>query len=374
MRLESMEEYWLGVGKLIYMYYGPHFSCGVRRQRNAVETHLSQNGCDFKIQLHRKSQKHTILQHCALPNNQVVFFVALGALTYGYAFSVFSTSIGEPGFFTYFNLTEGSSYSNSILGAINALFSLGAALGALSIAWLPDKFGRKWTIIIAGTVSLIGGALVAGSAAIPMLVVVRLLHGVGVGMCITITPLYLSEVAPPAKRGLLAGMNASGLTLGYFISAWVGYAVYYAKNKQFQWRFPLAISCVFPLILLIGSPWIPESPRWLLLKGRNDEAWKITERLHHDPNDQTQMQAREEFYQMQAQTEFDQSLDTSLLHMFRQPSLRKRILLGCGVLLGGQSCGPLVINSKLSKIRKEIPLLTLVRRLQCCPVSRPWNV
>jgi MFS family permease len=292
-----------------------------------------------------------------------VFFVALGALTYGYAFSVFSTSIGEPGFFAYFNLDPGSSYTNSILGAINALFSLGAAIGALSIAWIPDKFGRKWAIIIAGATSLIGGALVAGSAAIPMLVVVRLLHGVGVGMCITITPLYLSEVAPPAKRGLLAGMNACGLTLGYFISAWVGYAVYFTKKQQFQWRFPLAISCLFPLVLLIGSPWIPESPRWLLLKGRTEEAWKITERLHHDPNDESQLQAREEFYQMQAQIEFDKNQDTSLLHMFKEPSLRKRVLLGCGVLLGGQSCGPLVINSELINRRKAFMLTIIMQTI-----------
>jgi MFS family permease len=275
-----------------------------------------------------------------------VLFTALGALTYGYAFSVFSTSIGQPGFFKYFNLDPTSNYTNDILGAINALFSLGAALGALSIGWLPDWLGRKWSIVIAATVSLVGGALVAGSATIPMLVVVRLLHGVGVGQCITITPLYLSEVSAPAKRGLLAGMNASFLTTGYFLSSWVGYGTYFAKNETLQWRFPLAVSCLFPAVLLLGCPWVPESPRWLLWKGRGDEAWLITERLHHDPNDEAQTQAREEFYQMQTQIEFDKSLDTSILHMFKKPSLRKRILLGCGLLLGGQSCGPLVINSK----------------------------
>ena len=60
----------------------------------------------------------------------------------------------------------------------------------------------------------------AGSANIPMLVVVRLLQGIGVGQCITITPIYLSEVAPPANRGFLAGQNAVGLVIGYFLSSW----------------------------------------------------------------------------------------------------------------------------------------------------------
>ena len=89
-----------------------------------------------------------------------MLFVALSSLTYGYAFSVFSTSIGQIGFYKYFNLsTTGprASYTNSILGAINALFSAGAAFGALSIAWLPDWCGRRYTIIIAALISLIGG-------------------------------------------------------------------------------------------------------------------------------------------------------------------------------------------------------------------------
>lgn len=87
-------------------------------------------------------------------------FVALSSLTYGYAFSVFSTSIGQVGFYEYFDLsTTGprAGYTNSMLGVINALFSAGAAFGALSIAWLPDWMGRKKTIQLAALISLVGG-------------------------------------------------------------------------------------------------------------------------------------------------------------------------------------------------------------------------
>ncbi|CAK7244215.1 MAG: hypothetical protein STHCBS139747_005750 [Sporothrix thermara] len=102
-----------------------------------------------------------------------------------------------------------------------------------------------------------------------MLVVVRLIQGVGVGQCITITPIYLSE------------------------------------------------------------------------KDRANQAWAITERLHHDPRDASQIQTKEEFYQMRAQIEHDRTQSLSLWYMFRKPSLRRRILLSCGVLFGGQACGPL---------------------------------
>ncbi len=81
-------------------------------------------------------------------------------MTYGYAFSVFSTSIGQPDFYVYFNLATsgpGFDYTNSILGALNALFSAGAAFGALSIAWLSDWMGRKRTMQLAALISLVGG-------------------------------------------------------------------------------------------------------------------------------------------------------------------------------------------------------------------------
>jgi hypothetical protein len=83
------------------------------------------------------------------------------------------------------------------------------------------------------------------------------------------------------------------------------------------------------------------------LKGRTDESWLIVQRLHGDPTDATQLAAAEEFYQMRKQIEYDKQFDTSILHMFKTPSLRRRILLGCGVFFANQCSGDLTINSEL---------------------------
>lgn len=93
----------------------------------------------------------------------------------------------------------------------------------------------------------------------------------------------------------------------------------------------------------------------MLWKGRVDEAWAITQRLHHDPSDPSQLQVKEEFYQMRVQIEHDKEYNISMWHMFKTPSLRRRILLTSGVLLGGQACGPLVINSTLLEAFKVPP-------------------
>jgi MFS family permease len=105
----------------------------------------------------------------------------------------------------------------NILGAVNALFNFGAAMGAILQCYFADRFGRQRAFAIAAVLSLLGGALAAGSAAIAMLIVVRILQGCGLGMLLCLVPLYLTEVAPPRHRGLLTGITTLSFGLGYFV-------------------------------------------------------------------------------------------------------------------------------------------------------------
>ncbi|KAF1828065.1 hypothetical protein BDW02DRAFT_454272, partial [Decorospora gaudefroyi] len=115
-------------------------------------------------------------------NVAIGLIMAVGSFTYGFVFASFATSIGQPGFYQYFNLAQtgpGSKYTNDILGAVNALFFFGACVGALGGGPLANKIGQRWSLITAATVSIIGGALTAGSVAIAMLIVVRIIQGAG---------------------------------------------------------------------------------------------------------------------------------------------------------------------------------------------------
>lgn len=102
-----------------------------------------------------------------------------------------------------------------ILGALNALSFFGAACGAIVQGWTADYLGRKKSIGLAALLALIGGALAAGSVNIVMLIVVRILQGVGLGMIISLVPLYTTEVAPARHRGLLSAMTVWGFGVGY---------------------------------------------------------------------------------------------------------------------------------------------------------------
>lgn len=192
-------------------------------------------------------------------NVAIGLIVAVGSFTYGFGtfpilfviyaysdallgFASFATSIGQPGFFAYFNLSQtgpGAKYTNDILGAVNALFFFGACVGALGGGPLANKIGRRWSLITAAAVSVVGGALTAGSVHVAMLIVVRIIQGAGLGALATLVPIYLAEASTPSKRGMLTGLHGFFLVSGYNISAWVGFGCFWYKSPATAWSLPL---------------------------------------------------------------------------------------------------------------------------------------
>ncbi|PYH78319.1 MFS general substrate transporter [Aspergillus uvarum CBS 121591] len=205
-------------------------------------------------------------------NRLVTAFVAVGSLTYGYCSSIISSTIGQPGWYTYFNLPqEGqpgyASTTTSAISTANGVYSAGGAVGCLFIMCMFQ----------------------AG----------RFICGLGIGILVTVCPLYLSEISSAFRRGWLVGHHAIFLVFGYMLAGWVGYACYFAQGQMgtFSWRFPLCLQCLPPFFLLLGSPWVPRSPRWLISKGKQSEAQSVLERLRKSPDDPDNLVAKEKFYQ-----------------------------------------------------------------------------
>jgi len=302
-------------------------------------------------------------------NVGIGMIVALGSFTYGFGFAAFATSIGQPGFYTYFNLTTtgpGAAYTNHILGAVNALFFFGATIGSLVGGPLADAIGRKHSLMIASAISILGGALAAGSVHVAMLIVVRTIQGLGLGALATLTPIYLSECATASKRGMLTGLHGFFLVAGYNVSAWVGFGCFFSSNLTFGWRGPIAFTTFPALLLLLGCFWVPESPRWLLLKNRTDEAWTILARLHKDGDDVDEVATREEFYQMRKQIELEQADPKGYWAIIATPSYRKRAFLACFVQFAANSSGGLVIANYSVLIYTQLGLTGYVPLLLYC--------
>ena len=156
---------------------------------------------------------------------------------------------GEPGYAT---------TTTHAIATANGVFSAGGAVGALFIMWSCDQFGRKRNIQLGALLCVIGGALQGGAAALDMFQVGRFVCGAGecllkntyflvaadqragIGILVTVCPMYLSEMSSPHVRGWLVGHHPIFLVFGYILSAWVGYGCYFATpvNPSFAWRFP----------------------------------------------------------------------------------------------------------------------------------------
>lgn len=110
-----------------------------------------------------------------------------------------------------------SDYTANIIGATNALFAAGAAFGSLFQGWLGDAIGRRRAFQVAAAWSAVGGALFAGAVNIHMFVAVRVIQGVGIGIILSLCPLYITEVAPPQYRGIFTGCVAVTFGFGYIV-------------------------------------------------------------------------------------------------------------------------------------------------------------
>ncbi|CZR63798.1 related to transporter (major facilitator superfamily) [Phialocephala subalpina] len=264
-------------------------------------------------------------------------FAAVGSLLYGIDSGIISTTISQPAFLEHF-----APFTPSIKGAVVSIFSAGALFGVLFAGWAADYWGRKRTIQFAALFALIAGVIQAVSVNVGMLIAGRIIGGFAVGIMNMTIPIYNSEIAPPAKRGMIAGLHAQFVGIGFAVANWIGFGCSYSTNS-FQWRFPLAVQCLPALIVLIGTFWLPYSPRWLLEKERDEEAYAVLKRLHGNIGADESF-FRAEFAQMRDQIRFENSIKSTFTDLFTKPSNRRRLILAVLVQVFTQLSGINVIN------------------------------
>jgi sugar porter (SP) family MFS transporter len=183
----------------------------------------------------------------------------------------------------------------------------------------------------------------------------------------SVAPVYTAELAPAEMRGFFVGMNGVMIAIGYSIAAYMGLAFYHASyNPSLQWRGPLGLALVWPIVMLVVIAFVPESPRYLLMAGRPDDAWKVVSDLHADPEDPDNEYARGEFYQMQKQAELDRTLNPTWKQLFMKASYRKRILIGCFFAFIGQSTAILVVNNYGPTFYKSLGFETRDQLILAC--------
>lgn len=141
-----------------------------------------------------------------------------------------------------------------------AILEVGAFISSVLVGRVGDMLGRRRTILAGSAVFFVGGALQTLANGMPLMIIGRIIAGLGVGALSTIVPVYQSEISPPHNRGKLACIEFSGNISGYAASVWVDYFCSYIPS-DYAWRIPLLFQCVMGALLGVGSLIICESPR-----------------------------------------------------------------------------------------------------------------
>lgn len=196
-------------------------------------------------------------------------------------------------------------------GWLTAILELGAWIGTLLSGFLAEAISRKYGVLVATTVFVIGVVIqaTAQSGGHNVILGGRFVTGMGVGSLAMIVPIYNSEVAPPEVRGALVALQQLAITFGIMISFWIDYGTNYiggtdlATQKDGSWLVPICLQIAPAVVLFVGMLFMPFSPRWLIHHDRETEARKILASLRGLPEDHELVEL--EFLEIKAQSLFE---------------------------------------------------------------------
>ena len=225
----------------------------------------------------------------------VTFVATLGGLLFGYDTAVISGAVSsiDANFIDPRHLEETA--RNSLSGWTVSCALFGCFLGAPIAGWVASALGRKGGLILAGLLFLISAVGSAypefgfgpiggmGPAALTPFIFYRILCGVGVGIASMLSPLYIAEVAPSQIRGRLVSFNQLSIVLGMAVVYFVNWAIAKQGDEAWihstGWRLMLVSEAVPAILFLVLLCFVPDTPRWFVMKGQVEKARSLLERL-----------------------------------------------------------------------------------------------
>ncbi|MEA4839587.1 MAG: sugar porter family MFS transporter [Bacteroidales bacterium] len=261
---------------------------------------------------------------------------ALGGLLFGYDTAVISGTVSQvTAQFQLTTLMSGWFVGCALIGSI-----IGVAFGGA----LSDRFGRKKTMVLSAILFTVSGFGCALSNSFYQLVVWRMIGGAGIGIVSIVCPLYISEISPALHRGRLVSLYQLAVTIGFLAAYLMNYfllnlsAGYASSSPILQnvfgteiWRGMLGFESLPALLFLMVIFFIPESPRWLIVRNRETEAVHVFSKIYNEKQD-VAFQVNETKGMLLNQEKSDWK-------MLFQPGIRKAVIIGCAIAILGQFMG-----------------------------------
>jgi MFS transporter, SP family, arabinose:H+ symporter len=204
---------------------------------------------------------------------------------------------------------------------------LGCLLGAAGASMIGDRYGRRKSLIASALLFALSSVGAALANTVTLFSVARLLGGLAIGLASVLTPVYIAEISPSRNRGTLVSLNQLAIVVGILSAYLVNWQI--ARLGASSWRWMLAVAAIPSLAFLFGLLLIPESPRWLVTRGRHDEGERVLSRIFGEEAAKEQIEAIEQVVAGE---------EGSWLEVL-SPNMRKRLTVGMLLALFSQITG-----------------------------------
>jgi sugar porter (SP) family MFS transporter len=269
----------------------------------------------------------------------VALTVALGGFLMGFDASVISGVVGfiKPEF----SLTELE------LGWSVSSLTLSATLAMIASGYLSDKYGRRPVLRMAAILYAISAIASAIAPTFLLLVIARMVGGIGVGISLILAPMYIAEIAPPAMRGRMVSFNQLNIVVGISAAFFTNYLIlYYGQTDaawvkallidKYQWRWMLGLETLPALLYFVGLFFVPESPRWQIMKGQDQKALTTLQKVV------SIVEANQQILEVRENLEKEKNKTKTPLNELFKPSMKLVLSIGIVVAVLQQITG---INS-----------------------------
>ncbi|KAI8972167.1 hexose transporter [Trametes punicea] len=244
--------------------------------------------------------------------------------------------------------------SGGKLGLLSAIQNIGSVAAYPFSPYVSDGLGRRFAVILGATIMCIATVLQTASHSVGMFIGARFLIGFGLTFAAAAAPVLITEIAYPTQRGPATSLYNTLWFLGSITAAWTTFGTFHIPSS-WSWRIPSAIQALPSVIQLLLIWFIPESPRWLCSKGREEQALSVLAYYHANGNREDPL-VEYEFEEIRAAIRFDREVAANVgwLSFVRTPGNRRRLRIMIAIAFFSQWSGNNLIAYYMNKIFDSI--------------------
>ncbi|KAJ7676395.1 general substrate transporter [Mycena rosella] len=301
--------------------------------------------------------------------NGWIFLLLITSSASGYDGSMMNGLQSLPQWETYFNFpTKGK------LGLLSSIQNIGALAGYPFAPYLCDGIGRRPTVFIGALMMVIATAIQTASQSVGMFIGARFLIGFGLTFAASAAPMLVAELSYPQYRAPLTSAYNSLWHSGSIVAAWATFGSF-KINNTWAWRLPSVLQAVPSLVQVLLVFLVPESPRYLVKKGKEEQALRILAYYHAD-GDENDPLVRYEFEEIKAAMEFDRTVAANVgwKSLISTPGNLKRVRIIIAIAFFSQWSGNGLASYYLNKVLSDIGITNPTTQLLLNGILSIWSL